>query len=1671
MADDEHVIASDVVKISPDLTGFTKKLQADLKAALSGVDASVKIKLVADKTGFLQSIRDTLKTVNAPSLKIKLTADASGLATSVREQLAKTNLPTAKVKIEADASNLGDVSGKAKAAGKRVAKDFTDAVGNGMDDPEASGAANGFFKKIENSSLVLADQINKSIGEKLRNAFVIPDDAANISGVTKQVQDRDQAIEKAHAAYLARAEAAEQSAQQRATAIAERESSRRASAAEQEAARVNKALADQFTSPKLIDWGGEGIRPLNLLYGAIAALSPALFAMGASAVQASTSVAALGAAGIGAALGIGGLVIAFKGLTDLLALRKTVQAQQATTAANSAATATKNASELLSANNRILDTQQAQIKAEKDLHDARVTAARDLVDLKQKVADLQNQQKDDTLSVAEAQANRNKVYANYFSTALERARADQDVANAKTKLSDTTVSKKEAQQDLTTSVKKGIEGSDKVVSAKEAARQAKERAAEARAAKTDAASASTVDKTTSAAAQLKQKLAQSSPALQNLYNLIDKNQQKFTDLANTIQQGVLPGFTVFLQAVMTPPKGGKSTLQFFADQAATLGGIIGQYAGKFGEFTNSPLFRKDFGTIQQNNATALGAIGQAVLTMLTPITQIITAASPLLVTFSKGLDHFADWFATVIDKASKNNSLAKWFADAGTQAGEWLGIAKNLLTLVSSFFTAALPTGDGLVKRFEDFTGELAKWSTSAKGQSQIKTFFDFFKNLDYGGIAKLFTQSTALFLAFRTAKWALVNPFLTALGVLAAANPGAMASFLQGLNDALVGALGFMADHPATTASLLALLAYAKLRKTFGLDIRLPQLTSLQSLFGKKLGVLEEFTGGGASAATMTVKAAVVNLYAEGSLGGSTGGTTTGGTTTGGSTVVTTPGGAKQPVSIDPKTGKPVYINNGKVVVGDESALSKSIKSSLKSNGTGVAAVIGVVAANAVIDQLFADSKAGSTKAAIGHALGGAVNGAMIGMAAGPVGALIGAGIGALVSAAVNHELTNNSGVKQSYTDAIKSSKSPIKSQMLNEAKAFATLTSSSGLSSTANDPAAAKNFKPLQDYISARIQTVTAGTYATFKSKGQAAATAYSASENARSRAGLETILTKFGWTPDKAKAYADQVYGVQKATDKATGSTNALGTMLENTNKQVDTTKGKVSDLKTQLDKVDGTFVVTVTDDKNSIKTVFNDLISAVSYQEILRSGAQPTTAKLNQIKNQISNKNTFAGGGPVYGAGTATSDSIPAWLSNGEYVMPAKTVAHYGLGTMEAMRQHDVPRFAAGGAVTKLPFPVKLPVSQIQDRIAASQAATSYAGGDGALDNDVAELAEAAGRAAHATDKQLIALISAGIVESGLRNLTKAVDHDSLGFLQQRPSQGWGTPAQLTNVSYAATKFIQAAQKIDNPDLTAGELAADVQRPAQAYRGRYALQAANAAAVINAKAPYLQGYQLGNAVGSIVSGSGGLFGAWPASPALDHGHDSGVWRKIINLVAPTGLDRHSYGTLYQNRRTDTGNWSWHSDGRAVDFGGANQDKLAQFFEARKAHVLELIHRTDTNDYGIRRGQAHNFGHEYPLHRNHVHVAMAKGGQVRTRKYDTGGTLPPGYTLAFNGTGKNETIRTAPQEKALSGGQVRLHRADIQLLAAHIAAAASPSVHMDGRKVAEVTNTYNTYLPAGV
>jgi cell wall-associated NlpC family hydrolase len=78
-------------------------------------------------------------------------------------------------------------------------------------------------------------------------------------------------------------------------------------------------------------------------------------------------------------------------------------------------------------------------------------------------------------------------------------------------------------------------------------------------------------------------------------------------------------------------------------------------------------------------------------------------------------------------------------------------------------------------------------------------------------------------------------------------------------------------------------------------------------------------------------------------------------------------------------------------------------------------------------------------------------------------------------------------------------------------------------------------------------------------------------------------------------------------------------------------------------------------------------------------------------------------------------------------------------------------------------------------------------------------------------------QVVAL-AAALQESRLRNLTSG-DRDSVGLFQQRPSQGWGTPAQLLDPVYASSKFYSALLKVPGwQQLTVTQAAQAVQKSA-------------------------------------------------------------------------------------------------------------------------------------------------------------------------------------------------------------------------------------------------------------
>nr|WP_279613792.1 phage tail length tape measure family protein [Burkholderia vietnamiensis] len=96
---------------------------------------------------------------------------------------------------------------------------------------------------------------------------------------------------------------------------------------------------------------------------------------------------------------------------------------------------------------------------------------------------------------------------------------------------------------------------------------------------------------------------------------------------------------------------------------------------------------------------------------------------------------------------------------------------------------------------------------------------------------------------------------------------------------------------------------------------------------------------------------------------------------------------------------------------------------------------------------------------------------------------------------------------------------------------------------------------------------------------------------------------------------------------------------------------------------------------------------------------------------------------AGGGPIAGPGTTTSDSIPAMLSNGEFVINAASTKKYR-SLLEAINSGHMAHFATGGiAATLAPSPAASAVSNERPHFTVN-----LNGGGGLTEADLKELTQ-------------------------------------------------------------------------------------------------------------------------------------------------------------------------------------------------------------------------------------------------------------------------------------------------------------------------------------------------------
>ncbi len=138
------------------------------------------------------------------------------------------------------------------------------------------------------------------------------------------------------------------------------------------------------------------------------------------------------------------------------------------------------------------------------------------------------------------------------------------------------------------------------------------------------------------------------------------------------------------------------------------------------------------------------------------------------------------------------------------------------------------------------------------------------------------------------------------------------------------------------------------------------------------------------------------------------------------------------------------------------------------------------------------------------------------------------------------------------------------------------------------------------------------------------------------------------------------------------------------------------------------------------------------------------------------------------------------------------------------------------------------------------------------------------------------------VATAMQESTLNNLGHLGarnDHDSLGLFQQRPSSGWGTPSQVTDPEYAATRFYKKLKTIDGwQELPLTRAAQRVQ--ISAYPDAYADDEIDATQIVNALADGAAN-AVGNSLSMVCASAADLSASGWTNPLPIKGQDAHRW----------------------------------------------------------------------------------------------------------------------------------------------------------------------------------------------
>lgn len=435
----------------------------------------------------------------------------------------------------------------------------------------------------------------------------------------------------------------------------------------------------------------------------VVALGAALVSVASSATLAAAALGGALAAGIGALIPTVGLLVgAFSQLKKVFEVMKLES--QAQTKASTDHTAAMD--QQRQAAQRLKDAQVAVLDAQRALAIARRDAKRDIEDLILREKELRIAQERSNRATTERIAALNEAKYGFGQGAFALTGAQLDLQEQKLNNQRSALDSIRNREDLSAELKKGVEGSDRVVQAQRNLERATRDLANAQ---RDMAKA--MQSAGSAADAYQQALDKLTPAQRRVFNAMKQLRDDAKSAFQPITDGILGSFERAIKRI-----DGLVKDQGLINSFRTLGKALSGSIDLITKSMSSPAAVQNFTRLNEIAAKALPIVAKALDGFGRTLLNIAVAGGPTLLKILRGLaDVTQDW----AKKTSNLKSLEDFFARGLKHAQAWYGLLKAVGGLLAALVGASADAGkngiDALTGRIEALTKYLNDNQGAAK--------------------------------------------------------------------------------------------------------------------------------------------------------------------------------------------------------------------------------------------------------------------------------------------------------------------------------------------------------------------------------------------------------------------------------------------------------------------------------------------------------------------------------------------------------------------------------------------------------------------------------------------------------------------------------------------------------------------------------------------------------------------------------------------------------------------------------------------------------------------------------------------------------------------------------------------------------------------------------------------